>query len=249
MTQTDYPTPRQEFINGARDTIPLILGAIPFGIIYGAIAINGGISPLATIGMSLFVFAGSAQFIAAGLIAQGVAPLLIVLTTFIVNLRHMLYAASLAPYMRDLSQRWLAPLGFWLTDETFAVVVRRYADKDDSPHKQWYHLGSSLAMYTNWQISTIVGMVAGSQLEGLADIGLDFALVVTFIGIVVPMLVTRPMLVCALVSAITALLTNHLENKAGLMIAAFAGILAGIVMETLLGAKDQPEAKTVEVAQ
>ena len=233
MTQPDFATPRQEFMSGARDTIPLILGAIPFGIIYGAIAINGGLSPMATLGMSLFVFAGSAQFIAAGLVAQGVAPLIIILTTFIVNLRHMLYAASLAPFMRNLSQRWLIPLGFWLTDETFAVVVRRYADKDESPNKQWYHLGSSLAMYTNWQISTIVGMVAGSQLEGLADIGLDFALVVTFIGIVVPMLVTRPMLVCALVSAITALLTNHFENKAGLMIAAFAGIFAGILVETL----------------
>lgn len=230
-TTSTASSPRQEFLRGARDTVPLIAGAIPFGIIFGALSVNAGLTPGASLGMSLFVFAGSAQFIAAGLVAQGVALPLIVLTTFIVNLRHLLYAASLAPYMRHLGQRWLLPLGFWLTDETYAVVIRRYPQPDDSPHKHWFHLGSSLAMYTNWQLSTVIGIIAGTQLEGIADLGLDFAMVVTFVGIVVPLIVTRPMLVCALVAGGVALLAADLPNQAGLMVGALAGIIAGLVTE------------------
>ena len=105
-------TRRGEFVGGIKATFPLILGAIPFGIIFGAVAVNSGLTPWQAQAMSLFVFAGSAEFIAVGLIAQGLAPALIILTTFVVNLRHALYSASLAPYMKHLPQRWLVPLGF-----------------------------------------------------------------------------------------------------------------------------------------
>lgn len=226
-------TRRSEFLSGAKDTFPLIIGAIPFGIIYGAAAVTGGLSPLATLGMSLFVYAGSAQFIAAGLVAQGAAFGIIVVTTFIVNLRHVLYSASLAPYMQHLAQRWLLPLGFWLTDETYAVVIRRYPQDDASPYKHWYHFGSSLAMYVNWQLCTLIGIVAGQQLEGLADLGLDVAMVVTFIGIVVPLVATRPMLVCAVTAGIVSLLTNAMPNKLGLMVTAVVAIAAGLLAESL----------------
>ena len=120
-------SPRASVLTGARDTVPLMVGAMPFGIVFGVIALNAGLSPVAVMGMSLFVFAGSAQFIGAGLVGQGVGLPLIVLTTALVNLRHALYAASLAPYLKHLPQRWLAPLGFWLTDETFAVAARRFS--------------------------------------------------------------------------------------------------------------------------
>src|SRR5512145_399977 len=150
------PTRRSEFIAGVKDTFPLVLGAIPFGIIFGAVAVTGGMSPAATIGMSVFVFAGSSQFVGAGLFGQGVGAGVIILTTFVLNLRHALYGASLAPYARNLSQRWLLPLGFWLTDETYAVVIRRYQQNDTSPYKHWYILGSSVFMYTNWQVCTII---------------------------------------------------------------------------------------------
>ncbi|MGB1289001.1 MAG: AzlC family ABC transporter permease, partial [Aggregatilineales bacterium] len=93
-------TRRSEFLNGAKDTIPMIAGAIPFGIIFGTVAVTGGLSPMATLAMSLFVFAGSAQFIAAGLLTLGVGLGIIVFTTLIVNMRHALYSASLAPYMK-----------------------------------------------------------------------------------------------------------------------------------------------------
>jgi 4-azaleucine resistance transporter AzlC len=232
-TEATEFTRRSEFINGIRDTIPMMIGAAPFALIFGVLGISSGLSPMGVIGFSTIVFAGSAQFIAAGLIAQGIGIGFIVLTTFIVNLRHALYAASLGPYVKKLSQKWMIPLAFWLTDETYAVVIRRYSDEDPSPYKHWYHFGSSIAMYVNWQFWTVVGLIAGTQLSGIAELGLDFAMVVTFIGILVPLLINRPMLACALVSGIVAVLANGLPGKSGLMVAAFAGIAAGIIIENM----------------
>ena len=128
-------TPKSEFLSGIKAIIPLVVGAIPFGIIFGALASTSGLSSAATQGMSLFVFAGSAQFIAAGLVASGTSTIIIVLTTLVVNLRHMLYATTLAPHMQNLPTRWLLPLGFWLTDESFVVVIQRYQRLDKSPYK------------------------------------------------------------------------------------------------------------------
>ncbi len=226
---SDTLTPRRAFLLGARDTLPMILGAIPFGILFGALGISAGLSTMAVVGFSLFVFAGSSQFIGANLVGQGVAMPFILVTTFIVNLRHALYAASLGPYVKNLPQRWLIPLGFWLTDETYAVVIRYY--QQDLPHAHWYHLGSSIAMYSNWNVCTWIGILAGTQFKGLASSGLDFAMVVTFLGIIVPLIVNRPMFVCALVAAITSLITAPMPNKIGLIIAAAAGIAAGVMLE------------------
>ena len=220
---------RHEFWTGARDTLPVIVGAIPFGIIFGALAINAGLSVAATLGMSLFVFAGSAQFVAAGLIGQGAGLLVVIVTTFVVNLRHALYSASLGPHLKKQSHRWLLPLGFWLTDETYAVVVQRYERADDSPLKHWYHLGSSLAMYLNWQLCTIIGIVTGTQLQGMADWGLEFAMVVTFIGIVVPLLRSTPMILCAIVAGAVSLLLRDAPNQLGLMAGSLAGIAVGMI--------------------
>jgi len=220
-------TRRQEFLAGMRDTLPLIIGAIPFGVIFGALAVTAGLSVTATMGMSLIVFAGSAQFIAAGLVTQGAGVLVIVLTTFIVNLRHGLYGASLGPYLRRLSHRWVLPLAFWLTDEVYAVVIQRYERADASPHKHWYYLGSCIFMYVNWQICTLIGVVTGSKLSGINDWGLEFAMVVTFIGIVVPLLKNLPMVLAALVAGGVALWLRELPHQLGLMLGSFAGIAAG----------------------
>lgn len=222
----------REFIRGAKDTIPLTIGAMPFGIIFGALAISGerALTPTAAMGMSLIVFAGSAQFIALGLYSQGIGLPFIVFATFIVNLRHALYAASLAPFMRHLRQRWLAPLGFLLTDETYAVVISRFHTDGKIPHGQWYYLGSALPFYFNWQLCTLVGIVAGSQF-GAASWGLDFAMTVTFIGIVAPLVKSRPMLACALAAAGTSLATYSLPNRLGLLIGGLAGIAVGLLIE------------------
>ncbi len=219
---------------GARDTIPMLVGAAPFGIIFGTLAVSSGLSVAATLAMSALVFAGSAQFVAIGLIASGAGLVVILLTTFIINLRHILYSASLLPFVRHLPQRWRVPLAFWLTDESYAVVHNHYQQRElPLLHKHWYFLGSNLAMYLTWFLCTVIGVVLGHALPGMAGWGLDFAMVATFIGIVVPMLRTRPMLVAALVAAVVAVAANPLPFKLGLMLAALLGVAAGILAERL----------------
>lgn len=224
-------TPRSEFLAGVRATIPLVVGAIPFGIIFGALAIAGGLPPALPLALSALVYAGSSQFIAVGLITGGASIPVIILTTFVVNLRHALYAATLAPYMKHLPQRWIAPLGFWLTDETFAVAIQHYQDGQPSPYKHWFYLGSAIFMYINWQLCTIVGMVAGGAIPDPRSWGLDFAMSVTFIGIIVPIIKTRPTLIAVIVASAAAVAFNGLPNKLGLMIAAVCGVAAGVIAE------------------
>ena len=226
-------SPGSELLAGARDTFPLIVGAIPFGLIFGALAISSGLSFAATMAMSSIVFAGSAQFIAVGLVLAGTGWPIIVLTTFVVNLRHALYSATLAPYVKQLSLRWQIPLAFWLTDETFAVVAARYTREGDSPHLRWYYLGSALFMYSNWQICTFLGLTVGRLIPDATAWGLDFAMPVTFIGMVIPYLKNRPMWATVVVSGAVALLAYPLPHKLGLIIAALAGIAAGVVVENL----------------
>jgi len=227
-------SPRGEFWAGVRDTFPLIVGATPFGILFGALAITAGMSWWATVGLSTIVFAGSAQFIAAGLVGQGAGVGIIVLTTFIVNLRHGLYSASLGPYVRHLSQRWIMPLAFWLTDETYAVVIQRYERADKSANKHWYYLGSALFMYINWQLCTVLGIFTGTSLRGMSEWGLEFAMVVTFIGIIVPLVRSWPMLLCALVAGAVALGFHELHNQIGLMLGSLAGITAGVMSQRMV---------------
>lgn len=230
---------RAEFLHGARDTIPMIVGAIPFGILFGALAVGAGLSVAGAMGMSLFVFAGSSQFVAATMLAQGAGIVVIVVTTFIVNVRHALYAASLGPHVRHLPHRWLMPLGFFLTDETYAVVIKRYGTADTRENNHWYYLGSAVAMYINWQLCTFIGIYAGSSLKGLADWGLEFAMVVTFIGIVVPLVTDRPMLLTAIVAVTAGLLLRDLPHNLGLIIASVLAIAVGYFTETLTGAENQ----------
>ena len=233
------PSRSAAFLSGMIETIPMMVGAAPFGIVFGALAVSAerALTPAAAAGMSLIVFAGSAQFIALGLYAQGIASPFIIFTTFVVNLRHALYAASLAPYLRHLGQRWLAPLGFWLTDETYAVVIRRYqsedAPDDATATRHWFYLGSAIPFYLNWQLCTLLGIFAGQQLGDAATWGLDFAMTATFIGIAVPLIKSRPMLACALIAAVVSLATHGLPNRLGYMIGGLAGIAAGLLMEML----------------
>jgi 4-azaleucine resistance transporter AzlC len=200
-------------------------------MIYGALAVASGLSPVATMAMSALVFAGASQFIAVGLVAAHSPAAIIVVATFIVNLRHMLYSATLLPHLKQLPQRWRIPLAFWLTDETFAVAIRRFQQKDPAGVKHWYQLGSSMAMYLNWQFWCMAGMVLGDRIPDAAGWGLDVAMPVTFIGMIIPFVKTRPMGVCVLTAGAAALLTLGLPYKLGILVSALAGITAGMAAE------------------
>ncbi len=224
---------RTALLAGVRDTVPMLVGAAPFGVIFGTLAIASGIPAWAVLGLSALVFAGSSQFVAVSLIGSGAALPVIWLTTFVVNLRHALYSASLLPYVRDLPARWRWPLAFWLTDETYAVVEHHLRAHGAAQGGVWYWLGSSLAMYLNWQLWTLAGVLLGQSVPGLAGLGLDFAMVATFAAIVAPQLRQYPVLAAAIAAGVVALLARHLPYKLGLMLAALAGVGAGMLAERL----------------
>ena len=232
---------RSEAWAGAKAIFPLVVGAIPFGILYGTLAASSGLSFAAGLAMSILVFAGSSQFIAIGLVTVGTVLPLIILTTLIVNLRHLLYSASLVPYVQHLPQAWKLPIGFWLTDEAFAVAIVRYNQTDRSAYKHWYYFGAAALMYLNWLLCTLIGLTIGRLIPNAANWGLDFAMSVTFIGMVIPYLRSKPMYSAVIVAGIVALLAHGLPNQLGLMVAAIAGIAAGVVWEKIAGASQGNE--------
>ena len=227
------PKARLEFGAGIRDMAPLVVGAFPFGILFGVLSLTAGLPYWATQAMSVFVFAGSSQFIAAGMLIAGAAYPLIVLTTFVVNLRHALYGASVAEYLSGLPKSWRALLAFGMTDESFAVTITRYRDsaRGDAAFKHWYFLGANLAMFVPWQISTTLGYSVGSALSDPLALGLDFALPVVFIAILVPQLKARADLFSAIAAGVAAIVAFGLPSKLGLLVAMAVGILAGIGIE------------------
>jgi len=219
----------KNFWAGIRAEIPILLGVIPFGMIYGALALNAGLSKFASQMMSSIVFAGSAQFVTAQLVHEAAPGLVIVLTIAVVNLRHILYSASLAPYLSSLSTRWKLLLSYLLTDEAYAPTIIKYEQDGMTPLGHWFLLGAGITLWTTWQISTWVGIYLGAAIPD--SWSLDFALPLTFIAMVVPVLKGRPYIAAALSAGVTALIANGLPYRLGLILAAIVGILVGIFLE------------------
>src|SRR5512141_2672445 len=142
------------FWAGVRAEFPLLIGVFPFGMIYGALALNAGLSAAASQLMSSIVFAGSSQFITTQLAHQAAPGLVIILTIAVVNLRHMLYSASLAPYLKDLSLRWKVLLSYLLTDEAYAPSILKYEKDGIKTYTHWFLLGAGFSLWFTWQVST-----------------------------------------------------------------------------------------------
>jgi 4-azaleucine resistance transporter AzlC len=218
----------KHFWAGVRAEIPLLIGGFPFGMIYGALALGAGLSPAASQVMSSVVFAGSAQFIAAQLVHENTPGLVIVLTIAVVNLRHMLYSASLAPYAASLPMRWKALLSYLLTDEAYAPTIIHYEKEGVAPHAHWFWLGAGAVLWIDWQISTALGIFLGAAIPESWSL---FALPLTFIAMLVPVLKDRPAMAAAVSAGGVALVAFSLPYSLGLILAALVGILVGTVLE------------------
>jgi 4-azaleucine resistance transporter AzlC len=208
-----------------RDQLPILLGVVPFGLIFGALAISVGVSPLEAQGFSLLVFAGSAQFIAVVLIGEVTPVLVIVATIFVVNLRHALYSASMSPHFAPLHMRWKLSLSWLLTDEAFATGATRYR-RGNTANVHWYMLGTGLALWTAWQISTALGILLGGEIP--TSFPLAFALPLTFIALLVPTLLDRAAVSAAVSAGVLAVLLSGLPLRLGLLIGAMVGIGIGV---------------------
>lgn len=214
-----------------RAELPILVGVLPFGMIYGVLAIDAGIPPAAAQAMSFIVFAGSSQFLATQLIQLATPGILVVLSIFVVNLRHALYSASIAQYLQHLSTPWTLILSYLLTDEAYAVTITHYQQEPvrDPDQRHWFFLGSGLALWGTWQISTAAGIYLGAVVP--ASWSLDFTLALTFIALVVINLKDNASLAAALSAGVTAILLFSLPYRLGLLAAACVGILVGLLVD------------------
>jgi 4-azaleucine resistance transporter AzlC len=217
------------FWAGVRAELPLLIGVFPFGLIYGVLALSVGLSPASAQVMSSVVFAGASQIIVTQLIHEAAPGLVIVLTIAIVNLRHMLYSASIAPYLQHVSLRWRNLLAYLLTDEAYAAAILHFEKEGPSPTGHWFFLGAGSALWLTWQLSSAIGIFLGTTIPAAWPLG--FALPLTFIAMLVPMLKDRPAAAAALSAALTAVLAYGLPYKLGLILAALVGIGMGLLLE------------------
>jgi Predicted branched-chain amino acid permease (azaleucine resistance) len=219
----------QNLLAGIRAEIPLLISGFPEGMIYGALALNAGLSNAASQMMSSIVYAGSAQFITAQLAHEATPGLVIVLTIAVVNLRHILYSASLAPYLASLPMRWKVLLSYLLTDEAYAPTIIHYEKEGITPYAHWFLFGAGFSLWFIWQVSTALGIFLGTAIP--ESWSLDFALPLTFIAMVVPVLKNQPAIAAALSAGVVALFAFSLPYKLGLILAALVGIAVGTVLE------------------
>ena len=229
------PSPRSEFFSGLKAQLPILIGVIPFGMIYGVLALEAGLSIGAAQSMSFIIFAGSSQIVATQLFGSSVHGLVIILTLSVINLRHMLYSASIAPYLNPLRPLWKWSLAYLLTDEAYALTITHYQEgasptKHKKDNRQWFFLGTGLALWTTWQLSTAAGIFLGVIIP--EHWPLDFTIALTFIALLIPMIKDRASLIAALAAGILALITLNIPLRLGLVIAALGGIIAGVLAES-----------------
>ena len=224
------PTPRDEFLAGARDVSPVLLGTIPFGLVAGIAAISAGMTPLEGIALSMLAFSGIAQLVVSQLIAAQAPLVVTTAAALVVSLRLMMYSAAISPYLAHLAARWRLLLAFLMTDQSFAMTAKRYGEPGDKTHRHWHFLGAGVTLYVSWQAAVIAGAVAGAQVP--ASWSLDFAVVLTFIALLVPAVRTRADLAAAVVATAVALAAAGLPFRLALVVASLAGIAAGMAIET-----------------
>lgn len=231
---------RSEFLDGVRAQLPLLLGVAPFGMAYGAYAIDSGLRADVTQAMSAVVFAGASQFVAVQLIATGVPGVMIVLTTLLVNVRHLLYSASVAPHLEHASRPWRWLLAYLLTDEAYATAIGRFGRNAATPYQHWFLLGSGVALWVTWQVTTSAGILLGTAVP--ESWSLDFALPLSFIALLVPVLTSRPALAAAAVAGVVATVGFDWPYALGLVSAMLTGLAGGLVAGRALGAAGEEAA-------
>jgi predicted branched-subunit amino acid permease len=163
------------------------------------------------------------------LIAANSPVIVTIAAAVIVSLRLLMYSAAVAPHLAHLTPRWRALLAFLMTDQSFAMAVKRFSEPGDARHRHWYFLGTASTLYLSWQAAVIVGVVAGAQVP--SDWSLDFVVVLTFIALLVPAVRTRADLAAAIVAFGVALAAAGLPYRLSLVVASMAGIAAGLAIE------------------
>ena len=221
----------ESFRAGVAGITPILIGVLPFGLIYGVAAIESGLPALPAIAMSSILFAGAAQLAIVDLAGRDAALAVMVATALVINARMLMYSASLAPHLREFSlpQRLLG--GYLITDQSFAVTITRFSESIESVPSRWaYYLGASLPLWLVWQASTAVGVLVGTRIPSRWS--LDFAIPLVFLALLVPIIKDRGTRAAAGVGGAVAVVAAPLPFNAGLIIGAIVGLVAGVLAES-----------------
>ncbi len=219
---------RSEFFAGVRAELPLLLGVVPFGLIFGVLGLAAGLPAWAVVLSSSLVFGGSSQIVFAQLFGVAAPGAVIVATVGVVNLRHALYSAAVAEYLQALPWRWKLLLAYLLTDEAFAAAIGRLRDGPATPQRHWFLFGTGFTLWAGWQLATLGGVLLGVAIP--AGWSLDFSVALTFIALLVLAVHRRSEAGAALAAAATALLAAGLPHKLGLLLAAAVGVAVGVLL-------------------
>lgn len=228
------PNEEDSFWQGVKDCVPTLLGYLSIGFAAGVVEKTAGLSIAEIALMSLLLYAGSGQFIAAGMIAASNPVSAIIFTVFFINLRHLLLSAAIAPYFQHLTPRKNFIVGSLLTDETFGVAVNHLQNKKQASYK--WMLGLNITAYLNWFIANLAGGFLGQWIPNPEAFGLDFALPGMFIGLLVIQILSQKKYFVDIMVAISAVIIVVLvsffsSGSAGVMIATILASTIGMVIE------------------
>ncbi|NRB78910.1 MAG: AzlC family ABC transporter permease [Saccharospirillaceae bacterium] len=216
---------------GLLDMLPLNLAVIPWGILCGSLAIQRDFSILEALLMPILVYAGAVQLVVIELMHDNTPLATILFTAFIISSRHFLYGLALRDKLKNMPLRWRGSLGFLLTDELFALSGHHKSYKGKL--RLVYALFAGGSFYISWVIWNIIGIAAGSYLPDLTHLGLDFAIAVTFIALVIPSIVNLPMLVTVCVAGVLSVFFKLFNWEFGFVLASVTAMFFGFITSRL----------------
>tara|TARA_B100001057_G_scaffold134932_1_gene134345 strand:+ start:64 stop:759 length:696 start_codon:yes stop_codon:yes gene_type:complete len=216
------------FLKGIIDVSPLMIPVVPFGLIFGILAIDIGFSPLATMGMSLIIFGGASQIVLLQLFSGGASSLVIISSVGAVNSRHLLYGAVVSEHVSDLKLIWKIVISYFLIDQAFARS-NEYFKKNDDKNKYFHLIGGGVTCWVIWQSTTFLGIILGSTIP--EKLGLSFAVPLTFLALLVNDFRKIVNVIVILTSGLVATLGyNHIPYKAYVIVAGLAGLIVAVIM-------------------
>ena len=220
------------FFKGVIDVSPLMIPVVPFGLIFGILAIDIGFSPLVTMGMSLIIFGGASQIVLLQLFSGGASSLVIISSVGAVNSRHLLYGAVVSEHVSDLKLIWKIIISYFLIDQAFARS-NEYFKKNNNKNKYFHLIGGGVTCWVIWQTTTFLGIILGSAIP--EKLGLSFAVPLTFLALIVNDFRKIINVIVIIVSGLIATLGyNYIPYKAYAIIAALGGLLTAIILTKII---------------
>ena len=224
------------FFRGVIDVSPLMIPVVPFGLIFGVLAIDIGFSPLETMGMSLIIFGGASQIVLLQLFSGGASSLVIISSVGAVNSRHLLYGAVVSEHLSDLRLVWKIIISYFLIDQAFARS-NEYLKINKEKNNYFHLIGGGATCWVVWQTTTFLGIILGSAIP--EKLGLSFAVPLTFLALLVNDFRKMINVIVIIISGLVATFGyNFIPYKAYVIIAALAGLLTAMILTKFLNDKN-----------